>query len=368
MTAVPLRPQLRALRSWPMLGRATTVVLALSMYVGICALREMRPSAADTDEVLFVLPVALLALRFGLRGGATGALVAVGLVFGWAFDHGVELSAPAYISRGVAFVLLGTLLGDFVDQRRRLEAELQRYYDASLDLLATASLDGRIMRANKAWERVLGHSLETICSRPFIEFVHSEDQQATMAEAVALAEGSRDTVGFRNRFRTADGGYRWLEWNAHASPSDGAIHAIARDVSSQHEAERQLADSAQVLEDKVAERTRELEAARAETLQRLALAAEYRDDDTSQHTERVGAMAARIAAQLGLDAEQVELVREAAPLHDVGKLAIPDTILLKPSRLTHPEFEVMKRHATLGSRLLSGGSSRVLQMAAVIAA
>ena len=103
-------------------------------------------------------------------------------------------------------------------------------------------------------------------------------------------------------------------------------------------------------------------------MQRLALAAEYRDDETSEHTERVGAMAAQIAAQLGLDAEQVELVREAAPLHDVGKLAIPDTILLKPGRLTHPEYEVMKRHATLGSRLLSGSSSPVLQMAAVIAA
>jgi PAS domain S-box-containing protein len=351
-----------------MLGRATTVLLAAAMFIGICALRELRPSAADTDEVLFVLPVALLALRFGLRGGSVGALLAVGIVLGWAFDHGVELSAPAYISRGVAFVLLGTLLGDFVDKRRTLEEELLRYYDASLDLLATANLDGMITRANKAWERVLGHSLQAVRSRPFIEFVHPEDRQATMAEAAALAEGSRDTIGFRNRCRTADGGYRWLEWNAHASPSEGTIHAVARDVSAQQQAEQQLADSAQLLEDKVAERTRELEAARAETLQRLALAAEYRDDETSEHTERVGAMAAQIAAQLGLDAEQVELVREAAPLHDVGKLAIPDTILLKPGRLTQPEYEVMKRHATLGSRLLSGSSSPVLQMAAVIAA
>ena len=91
-----------------MLGRATTVLLAAAMFIGICALRELRPSAADTDEVLFVLPVALLALRFGLRGGSVGALLSVGIVLGWAFDHGVELSAPAYISRGVAFVLLGT--------------------------------------------------------------------------------------------------------------------------------------------------------------------------------------------------------------------------------------------------------------------
>ncbi len=119
---------------------------------------------------------------------------------------------------------------------------------------------------------------------------------------------------------------------------------------------------------KVAERTRELDAARAETLQRLALAAEYRDDATSQHTQRVGATAAEVGARLGLDSQQVATLREAAPLHDVGKLAIPDTILLKPGKLSAEEYELMKTHATLGERLLSGSSSPVLQMGAVIAA
>jgi putative nucleotidyltransferase with HDIG domain len=238
----------------------------------------------------------------------------------------VGLTAAGYVSRATAFILLGVLLGDFVDKHR------------------------------------------VLCSRPFIEFVHPDDRDATIAEASALAEGTRDSVRFRNRYRTADGGYRWLEWSARASLSEGAIHAVARDITVQHEAEQQLAGNAEVLEAKVAERTRELEAARAETLQRLALAAEYRDDDTSQHTERVGATAAQIASELGLDSEQVELVREAAPLHDVGKLAIPDTILLKPGRLTQAEYEVMKTHAMLGARLLSGSSSPVLQMGAVIAA
>jgi putative two-component system response regulator len=145
------------------------------------------------------------------------------------------------------------------------------------------------------------------------------------------------------------------------------IHAVARDITAQHEAEQQLANNATWLETKVAERTRELDAARAETLQRLAIAAEYRDDETFQHTERVGAIAAEIAARLELGEEQIRLLREAAPLHDVGKLAIPDSILLKPGKLSAPEWEVMKTHAALGARLLSGSSSPVLQMAAVIA-
>jgi putative two-component system response regulator len=146
------------------------------------------------------------------------------------------------------------------------------------------------------------------------------------------------------------------------------IHAVARDVTVLHEAEDQLANSAKSLEQLVAERTRELDDARTDTLRQLAIAAEYRDDETYQHTERVGHLAARLALRLGLPGGQVTLLRHAAPLHDVGKLAIPDRILLKPGRLTPEEFEVMKTHAELGARLLSSGSSRVLQTAAVIAA
>jgi putative two-component system response regulator len=290
------------------------------------------------------------------------------LVVAWdLYKDPATLSDQGYVSRGVAFLLLGALLGEFVDKRHRLEGEVVRSFDASLDLLATADLNGTFIRVNPAWERALGYSAETVCGRPFIEFVHPEDRESTLAETTAVSRGSRDTVGFRNRYRAVDGRYVWLEWSATASPSEGVIHAVARDISIQVQAEQQLANNAHVLEVKVARRTQELEAARAETLQRLALAAEYHDDDTSRHTERVGTTAAEIAAKLGLDPEQVRLLREAAPLHDVGKLAIPDTILLKPGRLTDEEYEVMKTHAALGGRLLSGSSSPELRMAAIVA-
>jgi putative two-component system response regulator len=146
------------------------------------------------------------------------------------------------------------------------------------------------------------------------------------------------------------------------------LHVAGRDISVQHEAEQQLANNAQLLETKAAERTRELEDARAETLQRLAVAAEYHDNETFQHTERVGVSSAEIAVELGLDAEAIKLLREAAPLHDVGKLAVPDNILLKPGKLTAQEYELMKTHAALGARLLSDSNSPVLRMAQVIAA
>ena len=122
-----------------------------------------------------------------------------------------------------------------------------------------------------------------------------------------------------------------------------------------------------LLEQKVSERTNELEKAQIETLQRLALAAEYRDDDTGMHTKRVAQTAALLAQQMGLHSTQVELIRRAAPLHDVGKIGVADSILLKPGKLTGEEFDAMKRHTIIGAQMLGGSSSPYLQLAEEIA-
>ncbi|HEY7237440.1 MAG TPA: HD domain-containing phosphohydrolase [Gemmatimonadaceae bacterium] len=123
----------------------------------------------------------------------------------------------------------------------------------------------------------------------------------------------------------------------------------------------------QLLEQRVAERTRELEEAQVEILQRLAAAAEFRDDDTGQHTHRVGQLAALLAAEIGLTSVQVELIRRAAPLHDVGKIGIPDSILLKEGRLTKNERRIMQTHVTIGASMLAGGRSLLVQTAERIA-
>lgn len=123
----------------------------------------------------------------------------------------------------------------------------------------------------------------------------------------------------------------------------------------------------QTLERTVRRRSRALVRSRREVLERLARAAEFRDDDTGQHTQRVGTLAAALATACGLDARQVDLIAKAAPLHDVGKIGIPDHVLLKPGRLTDAERAVMQTHTTIGAGLLAGGRSPLMRLAETIA-
>ena len=130
---------------------------------------------------------------------------------------------------------------------------------------------------------------------------------------------------------------------------------------------RQLEGLNDRLEGAVRDRTRELEDARNEALERLALAAERRDDDTGNHIHRVGMGSGLVATALGLPPDHVELIGRAAALHDVGKIGIPDEILLKPGRFTPDEFDQMKEHSLIGATMLAGSGIPVLQMAEEIA-
>ncbi len=131
--------------------------------------------------------------------------------------------------------------------------------------------------------------------------------------------------------------------------------------------QRRLAEHNQELEARVAERTLELEASQLEMLQRLAVAADLRDDETGQHTHRVGRLAERLGLALGFSVSRAKLLARAAPLHDIGKIGVPDAILRKPGKLTEEEFAQMKCHAAGGARILEGGRSELIQLAELIA-
>lgn len=141
---------------------------------------------------------------------------------------------------------------------------------------------------------------------------------------------------------------------------------VANLLRSRH-LQAKLRQHADHLEKTVRERTIELEAARLDVLERLAAAAEYRDYTTGRHTHRVGLLSALLAERLGHASAEVELIRRAAPLHDVGKIGIPDHILLKPGKLTHDEFAQMQGHVDVGARLLAHGRSKLINLAQEIA-
>lgn len=119
-------------------------------------------------------------------------------------------------------------------------------------------------------------------------------------------------------------------------------------------------------EAKVLSRTRELEEAQIEIVTRLAVAAEFRDDDTGSHTRRVGRNAAAIGFAMGFPERDLEVLFTAARLHDVGKIGIPDAVLLKSGRLDGDEMELMRRHTIIGARILSSGGSKLLHLAETI--
>jgi putative two-component system response regulator len=108
-------------------------------------------------------------------------------------------------------------------------------------------------------------------------------------------------------------------------------------------------------------------AARLENLKRLALVAEYRNDETHRHTERVARSAAMLAIELGLERELAWTIARASPLHDLGKVGIPDSVLLKPGRLAPEEFEVMKEHTSIGGHILGESGCAIVRMGMEIA-
>lgn len=110
-----------------------------------------------------------------------------------------------------------------------------------------------------------------------------------------------------------------------------------------------------------------LEFAHLETIERLSRAAEYRDDDTGLHVKRVGKISAIVADKLGLNPEVVYAIEHAAPLHDIGKIGIPESILLKPGKLNADEWTIMKNHCIIGKNILKNSSSNIINMAEIIA-
>ena len=240
------------------------------------------------------------------------------------------------------------------DQALRRDAQLDRivFEEAPIGSVITGR-DGRIERVNLAFCTMLGHLPETFSGAHFLEFTHPEDREASAAAVAGVISGAPGAQHFDTRYVHASG--RVIEARI-------ALTAIRDDAE-------QVAQLFAQVEDVTDARrtTRELQQAQFEMLARLAAAAELHDDDTGQHTLRVADLSVAIARTIGLPDAQLELLRLAAPLHDVGKIAISDTVLRKRGKLTMEEFDQVKTHTTSGAQMLADSPFELLALAEQIA-
>lgn len=195
-----------------------------------------------------------------------------------------------------------------------------------------------------------------------IEFVRQFRAGEGRADIPVLMVTANDQIAVRHQALEA-GANDFL-----TKPIDKAeFMARTRNMLSLRRSQRKLEDRAAWLDEEVKKATALILARERETVIRLSKAADSRDPETGAHILRMSHFSKLIAKQLGLSEAEQEMILEAAPMHDIGKVGIPDNILLKPGRLDVAEFEIMKRHSILGYDILNGSQSEMLQAAAQIA-
>ncbi len=246
------------------------------------------------------------------------------------------------------------------DSEVRARAVLQNVVDG----VVTAGEEGRIESFNRSARRLFGYREEEVIGQPLQLLIAPDHHDDFSGPALARRSlpVARNGKPMSIAIRGGDGNPA-LTTQTMGRRRDGSCFAMEIDVSQIQIGKRMLTIGC--VRD-ISERN-ELMQAQFEMLARLAAAAEFRDDETGEHTHRVADLSVSIAERLGLPAPQIELLRFAAPLHDVGKIAIPDAILGKPGRLTEEEFEQIKTHSAIGAQMLAGSPFALLDLAEEIA-
>lgn len=244
-----------------------------------------------------------------------------------------------------ARILRGSVL-DVTDEREGFDA-------APIGMLIAEPTLMRFVRVNDALCRMLGRTREQLLKLGVEDVTHPEDRAGLLGAREALVAGEKPHIQEEMRYLRADGHVVWAQvFAAAVRDPDGSIRAFSTQVIDMTERR---------------ERDHERQATRVDSLRRLASMAEYRDDATHQHTQRVARTAVLLGRALGMSEASLDRLLPAAALHDIGKIGIPDAILLKPGSLTDAERREMQSHTLIGADILAGSDYPVLQMAEEIA-
>ena len=290
-------------------------------------------------------------------------------------EHALEIGVYGYLVKPFS---AGQLLITTETALRRLEVEaverarrrtLQETIQAAVDRapipIFVKDLERRYLLANRFAHEVMRQAPGEMVGRTDAEMhspetervIFAGDMQVLQDEEPSFREMTIEITGRERTFLTVRFPYIGADGNL------AGIVGVSTEITAQREAEqlqRDLAGTrARVVE--------ELRSSRQEAVERMAQAIEMHDVEIGRHVNRMARVTSYLASQLGLGDEQIQLIRAAAPMHDVGKVAIPEEILRKPGPLTPNERAEMERHAEIGHRVLSRSKSELLQMAARIA-
>jgi diguanylate cyclase (GGDEF)-like protein/PAS domain S-box-containing protein len=221
-------------------SQPTFIGLGLAALVAIFIVRLLVDDPAEPIMFLMVVPIGLMAAQFGIIGGLAAAAIASALVIAWDLIGHPALSSFGYFSRFLIFGSTALTVGVFSSSRRQLEDESNRWFEQSSDLNCIADLQGNFLRVNRAFEELLGYKTSELLGTPYISYVHPDDVDETTAVAARLAEGQVKQGGFENRYRAADGTYRWLRWTSITDHQRGQIYATARDITERKALEQKL--------------------------------------------------------------------------------------------------------------------------------
>jgi putative two-component system response regulator len=248
---------------------------------------------------------------------------------------------------------------------RTLEERIQMLMDAAPVPIYIKDRERRYTIANRVAHEVAGLRPGELVGRTDADLMPPETERvAAASDALILSEGGtyteEETMTFDDEERT----FLTVKFPyVDDSGEIAGISGISADITAKKQAE-QLREDLAATQQRAIE---ELRSSRQETIERLARAIEMHDTETGRHVNRIASTAALLGDLLGLDPERVNLLRTAAPMHDVGKVATPDEILRKPGPLDPKERAEMERHTTVGHEILSGSDSELLQMAASVA-
>jgi PAS domain S-box-containing protein len=203
----------------------------------------LRAAATDTDTATLQLTVG--GGPTGDREGVSATFTTAGQRFAVSVPRRPVQGAAAVLpwiilAAGLALAALAGALAVNAARRARAQGELDRIFTLSPDVIAVADFDGRFTRVNPAAEQVLGYTREELLARPYLDFVHPDDRERTVAEAAAI-EAGKATLSFENRYLRKDGSTRVLEWTSTPVVEDRAMYAVARDVTERRQADAELA-------------------------------------------------------------------------------------------------------------------------------